>query len=58
MHILISTLGLVLSILFTVFCISGIMALPGVIMLYAIGLSIGLILTGASVMLIIFSLEY
>ncbi len=58
MPIVLWTLASIFSILFTGFCISGIMALPGTVILYAFGVSIGLIATGVSLITLIFGLSY
>lgn len=52
------TLGLVVSLLFTAFCISGILSAPAVVILYAFGLSLGLIATGACTITLIFGIGY
>ncbi len=58
MPIVLWTLILIFSIVFTGFCISGIMALPATVMLYALGVSIGLIAVGVSLITLIFGLGY
>lgn len=58
MPIVLWTLALIFSILFTGFCISGIMALPATVILYAFGVSIGTIGVIASTFILIFMLGY
>lgn len=52
------TLGLVASLLFTAFCISGILSAPAVIVLYAFGLSIGILCVGVCAITLIFGIRY
>lgn len=58
MQVFLCTLILIFSLVFTGFCISGIMALPGTVMLYAFGVSIGLIVVGASLLTLVVGLNY